>query len=119
MMTKLFYIGCIFFFLQNNVCGQTAHATIAATITTPVGAEISNYPNFEKFSKIKTAAVNDSSIKPQLNETLPFLKVIGDTFAYDVTIENDMLFSKTKRDIDGYQPPGKFQPSIQITVNFN
>ena len=119
MMTKLFYIGCIILFIQNTVCGQTAHATVTATITTPVGAEISNDINFEKFSKINKTQVSDNRLASAQNETPPFLKIIGDTFVHDVTIENDTVQIKRKKDSNGNRPPERIQPSLNITVNFN
>ena len=114
-MAKLFYTGCIFFFIHANVFGQTAHATISATITTPVGAEISQDINFEKLSTVKTSSL----IKEEQNESLSFLKVIGDSFAYDVTIENDIVLLKRNKERKEYQPAEKYQPSLNITVNFN
>lgn len=114
MMIKLFYIGCIFLFIQNNVLGQTAHATVTATITTPVGAEISNDINFETISKIKTTPANENLINQGQNENMPFLKVIGDSFAYNVTIENDVLL---KQKI--YPSTQKNNSFLSITVNFN
>lgn len=119
MMTKLFYTGCIFLLIHANVYGQTAHATVTATITTPVGAEISNDINLENFSTGKAASVNNKLIKEGQNEPLPFLKVIGDSFAYDITIENDIVLLKRKKELKEYQPAGKYQPSLNITVNFN
>ena len=117
-MVKLFYIGCIFLFIQNNVLGQTARATITAAITTPVGAEISNDINYETLSKIKTASVNDLLIKQGQNETMPFLKVIGDSFAYAVTVEDDVLL-KRQEDKKTYPPTQMNESFLSITVNFN
>lgn len=119
MMAKLFYIGCIFLLIQNNVFGQVAHATITVTISTPVGAEISNSINFENFYKIRTTSVNNNLIQQEQNETQPFLKVIGESFAYNVTIENDLVLLKRKKGLKEFQPTEKYQPSLNITVNFN
>jgi len=117
-MIKLFYIGCISLFIHTNVFGQTAHANITATITTPVGTEISNDIDTETLSKIRTTQVNDNLIQQGQNENMPFLKVIGDTFAYGVTVEDNVLL-KRKEDKETFPSTQKNESFLSITVNFN
>lgn len=117
-MTKLFYTGFIFLLIQNNVFGQVAHATITATITTPVGAEISGDMNFERIAGSRTTSLKDNLIQQRPNGSIPFLKVIGDTFAYAVTIEDNVPL-KGKEDKETYPPTLKNESFLSITVNFN
>ena len=120
MMARFFYITCIFILIQNNVFGQVAHGTITATITTPVGAEISGDVSFEKFAlKMKSITKNRNVANPENNETISPVKVIGETFAYNVTIEKDVLLKRKKDSKERYQSPEKYEPSLSITVNFD
>ena len=121
MMTKLFYIACFFILIQDNVSGQVAHATISATITTPVGAEISGDISLETFPvKMSSTKTNENITKAVNNETRSFLKVIGESFAHTITLENDMVLLKRKKDSnESYQPPQQYRPSLSVTVNFD
>lgn len=106
--------------MQNNVSGQTAHATVTATITTPVGAEISGDIRLEKFPAKGKSIIKGHTVKPVNDEQLSFLKVIGESFVHTITIENDTVLLKRKKDVnESYESPGKYRPSLCITVNFD
>lgn len=119
-MARFFYIACTFILIQNNLSGQVAHGTISATITTPVGAEISGDINFEEFAvKMKSIIKKRNVINPENDDMPSPVRVIGESFAYNVTIENDTVLLKRKKAIREDQFPEKYEPALSITVNFD
>jgi hypothetical protein len=117
-MVKFFHIAFILILIQNNVSGQqVAHATITATITTPVGAEISNDISFEKFAKM--TSTKKGVITAENNEMKNSVKVIGESFAYNVTIQNDNQPLKRKKDVKEPTLSTGNEPPLSITVNFD
>lgn len=121
MMVKLFYIACFFILIQNNVLGQIAQATISATITTPVGAEISGDISLEELQvKIRSTKTNERITEQANNEKLSPIKVIGESFAYNVSIENETVLIKSRTDInESYQSAKKSVEYLSVMVNFD
>ncbi|MDB5222616.1 MAG: hypothetical protein JWN83_1283 [Chitinophagaceae bacterium] len=104
MLTKFFYITCIFFLSKSNAFAQVAYATASATIVTPVGAEVTGDINFDDLSMVSSRnriAGNDSTRKLTGGVNLAkdatagiSLNIIGGSFAYDITLQTDPVILK-------------------------
>src|SRR5688572_29687179 len=122
-MVKFFYIAFIVILIQESASGQVAHATISATITTPVGAEISGDISFEKFTSSNKST--KKGVEAESSEKILPIRIIGESFAHTVTIENEIIENATvllkrKKDIkEGYPSNRTYGPLTTITVNFD
>ena len=117
---KLFYITCLFLFTTGKIFGQVSHATISANIVTPVGAEISAVINkedlFNNNLRIASPDLNVTNLK--IPGQLAFLKIIGEVFSHNTTVENELVILKRKENEEAL-PVSKHQSIVRITVNFD
>ena len=116
---RSFFIA-FFLLTTGNLFGQVSHATISATIVTPVGAEISDEIIYERIpAKTKTTLPSDNVVLPEKNDPNSFLKVIGNTFSHHITVEKNYCFLKRKTDNDKTLTEQKHTSYVGITVNFD
>ena len=116
-MYRLFFIG-IFLITTGHLFGQVSHATASATIVTPVGAEISGDINDVNFlSKNVKIISDDMNIKNSKSENdHSFLKIIGESFSYYVTVETENVFKRKGKEETF---PRNQESFVSITVNFD
>ena len=116
MMFKLIYISLVLLVINSNVFGQTSSASASATIVTPVGAELSgDINNADLFSKNQGTSSSSNNNDIENKKQVSFLKIIGDTFAHQVTVENDIILTR-----EGVtRTAHKDESLVGITVNFD
>ncbi|HUS02028.1 MAG TPA: hypothetical protein VMY77_09890 [Chitinophagaceae bacterium] len=110
----------MFLFTAGNSFGQVSHANISATVTTPVGAELSGDINGEKLADnnlITTYSVTAKDLKKAIN--LTFLKIIGEEFSHNTTVEKDQIILKRKENEEAQILSNAMQRVVRITVNFD
>jgi hypothetical protein len=111
-MIKVFYITCIFLFAAGHTFGQASHATISATIVTPVGAEFSGDIDLNK----NTGKQADGNIDKA--QATSFFKIIGDVFSHSTTVEKQYEILKRKEN-EALLAEGIPQTIVRITINFD
>ena len=118
-MIKLVYTTVILFLINSNVFAQTAHATISATITTPVGMEISNDINLNNFSQVNKITSGSDAIISNQGKIISLINIIGESFSHNVTVENYYALSDRNMENEKTLSVRKRESYVGITVNFD
>lgn len=118
-MIRLCYITIILLITNCDVFAQTANANITATISTPVGMEVSKEINSTDISVMNILPAADYNTIANKKLRLPLVNIIGKNFSHTVTLEEyNGVIDRNKNNLTTFYSQKKYS-FVNVTVNFD